>query len=382
MALVAAAVVLAPVVASASDALANPPANIAPQPNFDASGPCTAGANGTYACANPCVSAQLTFASTYDNAPACARYVLDAIDHADAIDGATPMVLPSNWYALTIPEQLFVVADLERIDRGYPPYLGLNAALDAAARAGAQAGADPSAVTGFAAATWGGTWSDAFSPLAADYGWMYQDGWSAGAGSSSNLDCTSATAPGCWGHRDILLGYDPNLNFDAGLACVTCEMGAGYAVVGGHGSYDDVVARPTGAPPPMTFTWLDEAPFLATGLIVATPPTDPASHPTTTTHPASRAAVQVTTRLLARGAVVRVRWTTSHASAVSAARLVVFANARCAGPLRVVVRRFSDHPTSGQLAVATERRGLGRSLRVLVDDGAGLYWGACVSLGP
>ena len=72
MALVAAAVVLAPVVASASDALANPPANIAPQPNFDASGPCTAGANGTYACANPCVSAQLTFASTYDNAPACA----------------------------------------------------------------------------------------------------------------------------------------------------------------------------------------------------------------------------------------------------------------------------------------------------------------------
>lgn len=37
------------------------------------------------------------------------------------------MVLPSNVQRLTTAEQLFVVIDLERVDRGLAPYLGLTA---------------------------------------------------------------------------------------------------------------------------------------------------------------------------------------------------------------------------------------------------------------
>jgi hypothetical protein len=34
------------------------------------------------------------------------------------------MILPLNWYLLSATQQLFVLADLERVDRGLPPYPG------------------------------------------------------------------------------------------------------------------------------------------------------------------------------------------------------------------------------------------------------------------
>ncbi len=386
---------LLPVVdASASyPPLTDPATNIAPQPNFDDSGPCTANAAGVYACANPCVNAQLGFPSTYVNAPLCTNYVLKAIDAADVIDGAAPMTLPSNWYRLSIAEQLFVAANLERIDRGYPPYLGLNNVLDASAQRGASANADPSAVPGFAATTWGGTWSQAFSPLVADYGWMYNDGWGGSAATTSNVDCTSATAPGCWGHRDVLLGWDPKLNFDAGLACVNCEMGAAFAVVNGYGSYDDIVARPTGAPPATSFTWRNEVPYFPPGSPAAStsgPTTTVPSNATTTTESPTTIApvvegpiVVAARRLATSGRVVRVRWWTSHALDVTAARLVLYADRYCTNVLAVAIRRFSTHPTSGRLAAVLPRNAgpARRSWRVAVVDGSRRRWGACVAYG-
>ena len=53
------------------------------------------------------------------------------------------MSLPSNYPSLTPPEQLFVLTDLERIDRGLPPITGLAANLNAYAQAGANAHTDP-----------------------------------------------------------------------------------------------------------------------------------------------------------------------------------------------------------------------------------------------
>ena len=113
------------------------------------------------------------------------------------------MVLPSNWYSLTTPEQLFVVANLERTARGLPPYLGINAALSAEAQRAAAAYGDPSLAKGFAAAVdrqgypaMGGAWSAGFSVLAADYIWMYDDGWAGSVNAMSNIACTSANAAG------------------------------------------------------------------------------------------------------------------------------------------------------------------------------------------
>jgi hypothetical protein len=46
-------------------------------------------------------------------------------------------------------------------------------------------------------------WAGDFGPLASDYDWMYNDGYSASG--SINLDCQSPGSSGCWGHRHCIL---------------------------------------------------------------------------------------------------------------------------------------------------------------------------------
>ena len=244
-------------------AISNPRANIAPVPDFLAPGACTFVA-GVWSCANPCVVGTASALSWpgYTNGDACTNYILSAINNARAVEGVRPMVLPSNWLVLSVPEQLFVLADLERTARGLPPYLGINAALTADAQHAAASKSDPSVAAGFpmandaqGSAGFGGAWSGGFNPLAADYIWMYDDTWGGSAATTSNIACTSAGAAGCWAHRDELLGSDPGYNQGVGLGCTTCEMGTGFAMVGGGASYVDLIEIPKGSQPPMSFTW-------------------------------------------------------------------------------------------------------------------------------
>jgi hypothetical protein len=245
--------------------ISNPTANIAPSPDFLAPGTCTFGST-VWSCANPCVVGTATALSWpgYTNGVACTDYVLSAINNARAIEGVRPMVLPSNWFSLSVPEQLFVIADLERTARGLPPYVGINAALTADAQHAAATNSDPSIAAGFPMANdaqgsdgFGGAWSGGFSVLAADYVWMYDDTWGGTAAKTSNLACTSAGAAGCWAHRDELLGSDPGYNQGVGLGCTNCEMGTGFAMVNGDASYADLIEIPKGTPPPMSFTWVN-----------------------------------------------------------------------------------------------------------------------------
>ena len=53
------------------------------------------------------------------------------------------MVLPADFPQLTVPEQLFVAVDRERVDRGLAPFTGLTTALDAGAQKGRRRGAPP-----------------------------------------------------------------------------------------------------------------------------------------------------------------------------------------------------------------------------------------------
>ena len=255
-----------PVTKAPALSISNPSANIAPSPNFLASGQC-AFVSGAWSCANPCVVGTATGISWpgYTNGVACTNYVLAAINNARAIEGVRPMVLPSNWFSLTTPEQLFVVADLERTARGLSPYLGINAALSANAQRAAGANSDPSIATGFpmandaqGSAGYGGAWSGGYTFLAADYIWMYDDTWGGSAANTSNFACTSAGAAGCWAHRAQLLGSDPGYNQGVGLGCTNCEMGTGFAMVKGHASYVDLIEIPKGSLPPMSFTWADD----------------------------------------------------------------------------------------------------------------------------
>ena len=47
----------------------------------------------------------------------------------------------------------------------------------------------------------GSIFAQDYTPLGADYAWMYNDGYG-----GTNLDCTTPSDPGCWGHRDNILG--------------------------------------------------------------------------------------------------------------------------------------------------------------------------------
>jgi hypothetical protein len=251
--------------------ISNPGANIAPSPNFLAPGNCTFG-NGAWSCDNPCVVGTATALSWpgFSNGTACTNYILAAINNARSIEGIRPMVLPSNWYSLTTQQQLFVVTDLERTARGLPAYLGINAALSANAQHAAAAYTDPSIAAGFPIANdaqgspgMGGAWSGGFNLLAADYIWMYADGWGGSASTTSNIVCTSARAAGCWAHRDELLGSDPGYNPGVGLGCTNCEVGTGFAMVNGRASYTVLIEIPQGSPPPMSFTWANNVlPYL------------------------------------------------------------------------------------------------------------------------
>lgn len=192
----------------------------------------------------------------FDSGAACAGYFLRAINAARAVEHVPAMRLPADWSLLTVPEQLFVLADLERVGRGLPPYVGLSASLDAIAQKGAQAGGDPTLPPGLidaGASTWAG---DSVSTVAADYEWVYDDGYGSGNGA-----CTQPHAQGCWAHRDGILGQY------TGLECTDCVMGAGAAFPARGGwqtSLTEMFVTPTRPGELRTFfTWKrDVLPYL------------------------------------------------------------------------------------------------------------------------
>jgi hypothetical protein len=106
---------------------------------------------------------------------------------------------------------------------------------------------------------WSGMWSSAYSPLEVDYSNMYDDGW-AGRGATENYNyaCTSAKAAQCWGSRNAILGEY------VGVRCNDCELGVGYNPRGSQGIYTDLIVKPAGTAPAMTFTWAKNVvPFLS-----------------------------------------------------------------------------------------------------------------------
>lgn len=171
MYLVVAAVLSA--VASTSS-LANPPASIPPTAAFAA------------ACYGPSVPTS-----------SCNAQAIANIDAARADEGLPAMTLPADYAQLSLDQKMAAVTNAERTSRGLPA-LPQSAADDRLAKQGAVAGTDPSGPPGHA---WGAIWAGVGDPLAADYLWMYDDG-----PNSPNGDCPEPGAPGCWGHRDIILG--------------------------------------------------------------------------------------------------------------------------------------------------------------------------------
>lgn len=143
-------------------------------------------------------------ADYHSNSSGCITKALAAINRARSMEDVRPMILPDNFTKLSYAEQTFVVTNLERVDRGLPPFRGITHKLNKTAKQAATANVDPapaySVVDEFLVLDYQSNWTSNFGPLAGDYGWMYDDGYG-----SYNVDCASPSAPGCWGHRDIIL---------------------------------------------------------------------------------------------------------------------------------------------------------------------------------
>ena len=190
-------------------------------------------------------------AATFDDSSTCTSTTLQAINAARRIEGLPPMVLPSNWSALSPAKQLFVATNLERTARGLPPVTAMTDPLDAMADQAAVAGTDPSLPPGGGVTRFGANWIQGYSsPLEAIYEWLYDDGLG-----SSNTDCTRQDLSSCWGHRSNVL---------ITLECTSCMFGAAFAPQDAHHeplSFAEILVEDTAAGPP-TFTWAEENRYL------------------------------------------------------------------------------------------------------------------------
>ncbi|HVS68752.1 MAG TPA: hypothetical protein VHE56_09385 [Mycobacteriales bacterium] len=180
----------------------------------------------------------------------CTRMALAAIRYARAHEGVRrpAMVLPRNYRKLTVAEQTFVVTDLERVARGLRPFAGLTTTLNTASHTAAVMRVDPTPVISLlrrlGVYQYGSNWAGDFGPLASDYDWMYNDGYSAQDG--INIACLAPGANGCWGHRDNILGTYGHLP--------TLLAGAGTGSPAGE-SIAEVMTGGRGAAPHFTYTW-------------------------------------------------------------------------------------------------------------------------------
>ncbi len=206
-------------------------------------------------------SALLTSCGPGDDGIACNQVALAAVNQARRTLeklGGMSFSLPA-YQKLSPVQQLFVVVNLERTERGLAPAVVLSRSLNKVAQAGARAGRDPAMASVprylpgggrivYVGANWSGGW---VNPLGADYGWMYDDG-----PGGSNLDCRTATSRLCWGHRDIIL-----TRFGGHGSCsgaTTLAMGAGHAAAaGGYRESDTVLLAVVCGPAPTdaAFTW-------------------------------------------------------------------------------------------------------------------------------
>jgi hypothetical protein len=217
----------------------------------------------------------------------CYQDFLNAINSARAVTdpGLGPMNININVLrTLSSEQQLFVLANADRVDRGLTPFTALTSQLNGYALTGAQSNADPRLaswdLTGGSvgvkeSSNWGG--GNYVNPIVAEYGFVYDDGLG-----SDNLACHAAGDSGCWAHRINVLDQYLGLPDDIRSGCTVSDQayaGAAYAQVPTYtNSYAEIFVGACGpTPTDETYTWQQS---LASG--VYTPPPPPLSCPSST----------------------------------------------------------------------------------------------------
>jgi len=157
----------------------------------------------------------------------CLNAVVVALDSARADIDLGPYALPADFDSLPGAEQILILSNLDRIAYGLQPIAGLSTTLASAAESAMLSDVDPDptsllgdlSVYGWTS-NWAGEWANA--PYAY-YEWMYDDGY--GGPETSNIDCTSAAASGCWDHRRNVLAFSSAGTLSLGAAVGTDASG-------------------------------------------------------------------------------------------------------------------------------------------------------------
>jgi hypothetical protein len=252
----------------------NPSQSLAPSPDFTGDGTCGA--------------------QVLDDSDGCLADVVAAINNGrPVLEAMAPLTLDlSAFEAMTIPEQLFAIADLERTDRGLAPLAGLTTQLDDLAQTAAANDDDPilsssTLVGGASVSSWGSNWAGGTSnALGSDYYWMYDDGIG-----SNNEGCTTSSDAACWGHRDNILGTFAS-NCGSGAEQY---MGAGDTSSGSsYGpSFAEIIVGACGpAPTDVVYTWAQAQQALNGG----PPPTTTTTTTSTTSTTTSTTTTTTTTQ--------------------------------------------------------------------------------------
>ena len=200
-----------------------------------------------------------------------------------AQEGLGPLPLNlARYNRLSIPEQLFVLANLERVTRGEAPAYGLWTVLNRLAATGARLGRDPlppSNWNRYFASIWSSAPNSRTNvALFSDFGWMYQDGAPPFYG-TVNFDCLRRGMPGCWGHRDAILEAKPDSSSSDKPLVLLAGAAGGVRNYRGSSSLTMDFTWVAGVPTTgVTYTWAEAVRFL--GLTTSTRPA-----PTTTTLP-------------------------------------------------------------------------------------------------
>lgn len=181
---------------------------------------------------------------------ACTGAVVAALDSARGDLGLGPYVLPANFATLSGAQQILVLSNLDRIAYGLPPIVGISPTLSSADQSAMLSGVDPNptrALGELATYAWTSNWAGGWANAAyAYYEWMYDDGF--GGAETSNVDCASAAASGCWVHRRNVLAFADSGTLALGVAVGTDSHGAtSYATT--------LVWTPGPTWTPYSYTW-------------------------------------------------------------------------------------------------------------------------------
>ena len=234
--------------------IASGPASPSPSPSPSTPGAATPTSTGNPSASIPPTPDFLDVCYPHTTSTTCTDEVVQATDTARAQEGLGPLHLPGDFSVLSPAEQLFVLTDIERVDRGLPPVVGLDPTLSVDAAGGAVANTDPSPTqvpSGMGLIAWGSNWAENGNPLGSNYFWMYDDGEGSG-----NIDCTPSNTAGCWGHRENILGLSSYQATYGG----TLLMGAAEDTGASHGGWvsdTELIVLASGPVSALDYTWAD-----------------------------------------------------------------------------------------------------------------------------